>query len=174
MTGPKDRTLRFRRWRIVLTVAVLTSTGVPLAAAASAGNAERAGVPATAAENPMVTDIRKLIDRFIRLWNENKLDELVAGHYTDDAVLLPPNHEPALGRAAILAYIKRYRDVLGEFDKDYDFIRATPSGDAVSWVGQYSLGDGNVRITSHELYVRQPDGSMRSAIEMFGFRDPMG
>jgi len=120
----------------------------------------------------MITDTRKLIDRQIQLWNENKLDELVAGHYVEDAVMLPPNHEPIHGRRAILAYIKSIRDIAGEFDKGDYLIRATSSGNSVSWIGQYSLRRGTFRITSHELFVRQSDGSMRNAVDMFGYRDP--
>ena len=174
MTGSDGTTLRFRRWWwVVTTLAVLTTVGGRLASASSAGDSERPGVWATAAEDPMVTETRKLIDRFVRLWNEKEINELVAGHYIEDAVMLPPNHEPIRGRPAILAYIKSWRDVAGEFDKDHSLIRATPSGDTVSWVGQSSLRDGKLRITSHELFVRQPDGSMRSAVDMFGYRDPM-
>lgn len=170
----KGTTLRFRRWWLVPTLAVLTTAGVPLAAASSAGNPGRAGVRATAAEDPMVIETRKLIDRFVQLWKENKLDELVAGHYIEDAVMLPPNHEPVRGRTAILAFLKSVRDVVGEFDQGDYLIRATPSGDnSVSWVGQYTFHDGKLRVTSHELYVRQPDGSMRCAVDMFGYRDPM-
>jgi ketosteroid isomerase-like protein len=172
MTGSESKPLQVRRWWFVPTVVALVTAVVPLATASSAGNAG-AGVRAAAFEDPIVTDTRKLIDRFVQLWNANKLDELVAGHYVEDAVMLPPNHEPIRGRTAILTYIKRYRDLAGEFDKDHSLIRATPSGNQVSWVGQSSLRGGRIRITSHELFVRQPDGSMRSAVDMFGYRDPM-
>lgn len=122
----------------------------------------------------MVTETRKLVDRFIELWKENKLEELVAGHYTEDAMVLPPNSEPIRGRQAILAFYKSLRDVVGEFDKGENMIRATPSGNySVSWVGQYSFHDGKLRYVTHELYVRQPDGSMRNAVDMIGNRDPM-
>jgi len=171
MTRFEGQTLAFRRWWVVPAMAVLLTAGVPLAAS-SAGDATPDG-GAAAAEDPMIRDTRKLIDRQVRLWNENKLDELVAGHYTEDAVMLPPNHEPIRGRDAILAYIKRIRDVAGEFDKGEYLIRATVSAHSVSWVGQYSLRGGTLRITSHELFMRQPDGSMRNAVDMFGYRDPM-
>jgi ketosteroid isomerase-like protein len=164
-------TLRSRKWWIIPTLAVLTTVGVPLAAASSAGDVRSAGLRATAAEDPMVTDTRALVDRFIELWNAKKLDELVAGHYVDDAVMLPPNHEPIRGRAAILAYLKSLRDFVGEAQEGDHLMRATPSGDTVSWVGLYVFGQ--LRITSHELYVRQPDGSMRNTVDMFGYRDPM-
>jgi len=85
--------------------------------------------------------------------------------------MLPPNHEPIRGRAAILAYLKSIRDVAGDAQTGDHLMRGTPSGNTVSWVGLYIFG--KLRITSHELYVRQPDGSMRNAVDMFGYRDPM-
>ena len=174
MTGSDSKTLRFRRWWIVPTLAVLTTAGVPIAAASSTGDAGRAGVRATAAEDPMVTQTRKAVELFIQRWNANKLEEMVVDHYIDDAVMLPPNHEPVYGHQAILAYWKSVRDVVGEIDKGDYIIRATPSGNnSVSWVGQYNFHDGKLRATSHEWYVRQPDGSMRIAVDMFGYRDPM-
>ena len=116
MTGSLGRKTQLRRWWVVPTLAVLTTAAVPLAAASSPGDAGRAGVRAAAAEDPMVTETRKLIDRSVELWNEHKLDEMVAGHYVEDAVMLPPNHEPIRGRKAILAYLKPFRDVAGEYD----------------------------------------------------------
>jgi ketosteroid isomerase-like protein len=160
-----------RRGWIVAMLAVLATGGVPLAAASSDGDSERAALRPTAAEDPMVTDTRAMVDRFIELWNAKKLDELVAGHYVDDAVMLPPNHEPIRGRAAILAYLKSLRDFVGDAQEGDHLLQATPSDKTVSWVGLYVFG--NLRITAHELYVRQPDGSMRNTVDMFGYRDPM-
>jgi ketosteroid isomerase-like protein len=174
MTGSESKTLRFRRWWIVPTLAVLTTAGVPLAAASSAGDAGAARVQAAAAEDPMITETRKAIEAFVQRWNDNKLEEMVAAHYVDDAVILPPNHEPIRGRDAILAFFKGVRDVVGPFDKGDYIIQATANeNDSVSWVGQYTFQGGRLRFTTHELYLRQPDGSMRCAVDMFGYRDPM-
>ena len=174
MAGFAGKTRSIRRWWVVPALAVLFSAGVPLTIASGAGDAGGTRVRAAAAEDPIVTETRRLIDRSVQLWNERKLEEMVAGQYTEDALLLPPNHEPIRGRAAILAYLKPFRDVAGEYDKGDYLIEATPSGsDSLSWAGQYSFHGGLDRITSHELYVRQPDGSLRCAVEMFGFRDPM-
>jgi ketosteroid isomerase-like protein len=99
---------------------------------------------------------------------------LVAGYLTEDALMLPPNHEPIRGHQTILAYFKSLRDAVGEFDTGDSLIRATSSGDnSVSWVGQFSFHDGKLRVTTHELFLRQPDGSMRCAVKMVGFRDPV-
>jgi ketosteroid isomerase-like protein len=173
MAGSESRMPRFRKWWIVPTLAVITTASVPLAAASSTGAARHAGVRPAAAEDPMVTATRKVLDRFVELWNANKLEEMVAGHFTEDAMMLRPNYEPIRGRQAILAFYKSVRDVVGEFDKGESLIQATPSGNTVSWVGQLNSHDGKLRFVTHELYVRQPDGSMRCAVDMFGYRDPM-
>ena len=159
---------------ILLSAPAMPALDVPRAAASNSSDAHRATVRPTATEDPMVADTRKLLDTFVQLWKENRLEELVAGYFTEDPLMLPPNHEPIRGRQAILAYFKSLRDALGEFDRGDYLIRATPSGDnSVSWAGQFSFHDGKLRAVSHELFVRQPDGSMRCAVKMVGFRDPM-
>ena len=50
--------------------------------------------------------------------------------------------------------------------------RATASGTVVSLVSQFSAYSGRVRVTAHELYERQADGSLKLAVDMFAFRDP--
>jgi ketosteroid isomerase-like protein len=153
----------------VLALILLSAPAMPALSATQAAPGITAGT-----EDPMVTDTRKLIDTFVQLWKENKLEQLVAGYFTEDPLMLPPNHEPIRGHQAILAYFKSLRDAVGEFDRGDGLIRATPSGDdSVSWVGQFSFHDGKLRVTTHELFVRQPDGSMRCAVKMVGFRDPM-
>ena len=169
MSGSEGKTW----WWIVPILAVLSTVAVPVAAASSVGDAGRAAVQQAAAEDQMVTDTRKLVDRFVELWKEKKLEEMVAGHFTEDALMLPPNREPIRGRQAILAFYKGVRDVVGEFDKGDYLVQATPSGNTVSWVAQYNFHGGKLRFVTHELYVRQPDGSMRCAVDMFGYRDPM-
>jgi ketosteroid isomerase-like protein len=145
-----------------------------MVAVSSASDARGTGVGAAPAEDPLVTETRKRLDAFVQLWKENRLEDLVADYFTEDPLMLPPNHEPIRGRAGILAYFKSLRDALGEFDRGDYLLRATPGGDhSISWAGQFSFHDGKLRFTAHELFVRQPDGSMRCAVKMVGFRDPM-
>jgi ketosteroid isomerase-like protein len=162
---------RFRRWWIGPTLAVLITAGVPVGA--GIGNSGSRGW-AAAADDPTVTATKQALDRFIKLWNEEKLEELVAVHYTDDSLMLPPNHEPIRGRAGILEYLKGARDALGEFDPGDYTVKMTASGNGlVSFVGQFNFYSGKLRFTTHELYQRQPDGSVRNMVDMFGFRDPL-
>jgi ketosteroid isomerase-like protein len=122
--------------------------------------------------DPLATKATQAIDRFIKLWNENKLDELVAGHYTDDSIMLPPNHEVIRGRAAILEFLKGARDAVGDFDALEAPYSVVASGDMVSLVGKYSFRSHQIRFSSHERYERQPDGSVRCLIDMFGYAMP--
>jgi ketosteroid isomerase-like protein len=173
MAGCEETRRSFRSAWIVPALVVLMTGAVPLAAPSMAGQ-PAGGVRAAAADEPAVSEVGRLIDRFLELWKANRLDELVAGFYADDAVMVPPNHEPIHGREAILAYLKGLRGPLGEFDEGDHRIRVTAGADrVVSWVGRYSFRGGTLRLTTHELYVRQPDGSMRCAVDMFGYRDPL-
>jgi ketosteroid isomerase-like protein len=148
----------------MLTLVAIISMAVPLAAAWGAGD-DRGG-------DAMATATKESVARLVKLWNENKLEEMVADHYTDDAILVAPNHEPIHGKAAILEYLKGARASAGEFDSGYD-VTLRSSGDLLSLFGQYSFRSGKLRINTHELFERQPDGSVRSSIDMFGFRDPV-
>lgn len=162
-----------KRWLVPGLALILT--GLPLVAATAAsgmGHADRPAVVAAAAEDPMVAETRQVIDVFVQRWNENKLEELVEAHYVEDAIVMPPNHEPIRGRAAILEFFKGVRNVLGEFDEGDYLMSAKTSGNLVSWAGQYNFRGGKIRFVTHELYERQPDGSLRNTVDMFGYRDP--
>ena len=96
-------------------------------------------------------------------------DELGA-IYEEDAVLLPPNSKPIRGRAAIVEYLKGLRDATGEGTCG-EPARVTASGDLVALVsGACSGHSGALRVNVHELYARQPDGSLRYRFDMFGLQ----
>jgi ketosteroid isomerase-like protein len=132
-----------------------------------------AGVAAASSDDPSVTAAMTMEQRFVQLWNDHKLDQLGEVYYTDDALAVPPNHEPIRGRPAIVEYFRGARDALGELEGGTETFRASAGGDLVSLVGKYSVRSGHVRFTSHELYQRQADGSLRCIVDMFGFLDPL-
>ena len=106
---------------------------------------------------------------FIELYNNRKWDELGA-LYLEDAIAVPPNHEPIQGRAAIVEYWKSIRDTLGEGEVG-EPLRGTASGNLVALVSRsYSGFSGQLGFTAHELYERQADGSLRFKFDMFGMR----
>jgi len=136
---------------------------------AGAGSGET-GTP-TSDRDPMVAEAMRLDQEAVQLWNERKWDEFAAG-YADDAIACPPNHEPIRGGRAITEYYKGLRDALGELEGGTETLRATASGKVVSLLSQFSARSGRFRVTAHELYERQTDGSLKLAVDMFAVRDP--
>ena len=118
----------------------------------------------------MVAATRAATDRFRELWNHNQLADLVAEVYTDQSVLIPPNHEVIRGRAAIQAYLQEARDLAGEYSESDVRYQITASETMVSLVGDYAFRNGTMRFNAHEVYQRQPDGSVRNVVDMFGYR----
>ncbi len=106
---------------------------------------------------------------FIELYNGRKWEQLGA-LYLENAIAVPPNHEPILGRAAIVEYWRGVRDTLGEAECG-DPLEVTASGKLVALVSRTcSAYAGRIGFTTHELYERQPDGSLRYKFDMFGMR----
>jgi ketosteroid isomerase-like protein len=120
----------------------------------------------------LVRDANGLDRMFVQLFNERRFEELGEAYYADNAIAVPPNHDPVQGRAAIVAYLRSARDAFGDIAV-MDPWRASASGDLVSIVGNYAGQSGRLRATSHELFERQPDGSLKCTVDMFGFRDPL-
>lgn len=120
-------------------------------------------VEATASEN------LNLQRTWVELFNGRRWDELGA-IYEEDALVIPPNHELVRGRAAITEYFKGIRDVIVEVSCG-DPASVTASGDLVALVpDDCSVHAGAIRVNTHELYVRQPDGSLRYRYDMFGMQ----
>ena len=154
------------RWarRILLAVGAVCLLAAPgIAGAGSSGSGS---------DDPMVADAMKLDRNFVELFNARKWDELGTTYYAENAIAVPPNHEPIQGRAAIIEYFRGSRDGFGDIEMDPDVWKASASGDLVSIVGKYQGQHGSIRATSHELFQRQSDGSLKAIVDMFGFRDP--
>ena len=165
--GTLQGSRRVRRWCSVSGLVVVVAAGVPLAAWA-------AGYPAdegrTAAEDATVAATWRGDERFRELWNAERLDQLVAEIFTDESVLVPPNHEPVRGRAAIREFLQTARYELGEFSKDDYSCHPTSSETLVSMFCLYKFRSGTLQFNAHEAWQRQPDGSMRNMVDMFGSR----
>jgi len=157
------------RWWWVVLVGLLTAGIVPLAAAAEPGQADQP-VRAAGAGDSMVAATQQATDRFRELWNANKLDQLVAEIYTDHSVLVPPNHDAIRGQAAIRDYLQDARNTVGEYSKSDVTYHVTSSESLVSLFGEYQFRSGQLRFNASEVYQRQPDGSVRNVLDMFGFR----
>ena len=156
-------TTRSRWWGVTLMGSVVIGLLAPGLAGAGSGAEERGGdsVEATASED------LNLQRTWTQLFNGRKWDELAA-IYEEDAVAIPPNSKPIQGRAAIIEYFKSIRDTVGEVTWG-EPARITASGDLVALVGDNgSARSGTMRFNAHELYARQPDGSLRYRFDMFG------
>lgn len=147
-------------------LAVVSMLVVPGAISAQADDEARSDAAAMVAEATRMQQL--LIDRY----NARKFEEMGA-FWAEDAIALPPNHEPIQGRAGIVEYFREARDSLGEAVFDPAPLRSSVSGDLVSIVVQYSAHQGQLRVVAHETFERQPDGSLNNIHDAFGFRDPL-
>ena len=157
-----------RKWAVI-GVVVVTAAAVPFTARprpAGADDDVKGGVAT------MAQEANRMDRMFVQLFNERRFEELGQSYYADNAIAVPPNHEPVQGRAAIVEYFQKTRDAFGEIAV-MDPWQMAVSGDLVSVVGKYTGQSGRLRATSHELFERQPDGSLRCTVDMFGFRDPL-
>ena len=112
---------------------------------------------------------RNVQRKFIEAYNAKEWDELGA-LYTEDAIAIPPNHEPVKGRAAIVEYWKSVRDTVGEAECG-DSMDSVASGKYAAHVGRDCTAySGSLGFTFHELAERGEDGTWRYKFDMFGFR----
>jgi ketosteroid isomerase-like protein len=148
-------------------MSVVSILVVPGAMSAQAGDEARTEAAA------MVAEAVRMDQMFLDLYNDRKFEELGARYYAEDAIALPPNHEPIQGRAAIAEYFRGVRDSLGEAEFSGPPLGSSVSGDLVSIIPQYSAHQGQLRVVAHELFERQPDGSLLCVHDAFGFRDPL-
>src|SRR5688500_19564085 len=111
-------------------MAVVPSLVMPGAMSAQADDEARTDVTAMLAE--AVRMQQQLIERY----NARKFEEMGA-FWAEDAIALPPNHEPIRGRAAIVEYFRENRDTLGEAEVGPP-LASSVSGNLVAVVPQYT------------------------------------
>ena len=92
---------------------------------------------------------------FVRLWNENKLDELGDLYYAEDALFMPPNHEPIRGKKNVVENLKGLRQVFGELQTGLSPLQVVESDGLTSIVGNYAFLHGGMRLVAHEAFQRQ-------------------
>lgn len=109
-------------------------------------------------------------DEFVRLWNANKLDEMVEFYYVDDAFVVPPNHDPIKGKKNIYEYFKGIRPMIGELQTGLKHHQVVVTDDMTSVVGNYATSNGGMRFNAHEAFLRQADGTLKVIADMFGMR----
>jgi ketosteroid isomerase-like protein len=83
-------------------MALIVVPGIAFAGPGASGGADD--------DAQMVADAMRTESAVAAAYNDKKWDEL-ATMYTEDAVAMPPNHEPVRGRDAIIEYFRSVRDV---------------------------------------------------------------
>lgn len=105
------------------------------------------------------------------LFNEQRWDEVLE-FFAEDAIAVPPNHEPIRGNKAIVELNKTLRPFVGEILSGNEPHRVITSGTITTIVGNYVFSTG-IRLTSTEVYQRQADGRYKLQVDHYGFRDPL-
>jgi ketosteroid isomerase-like protein len=108
-------------------------------------------------------------------YNDKKWEDLRT-LYADDALGLPPNHDPVHGGDAWVAYLRGARDLVGPLDEaSFQPVHVSVTDGRVAHVvGEFTMQSGRVRMVYTGLYERRADGSVVLAVDQFGFRDAAG
>lgn len=91
------------------------------------------------------TTIRGLSQDFCTAFNTGNYDH-ASGLFADDGILMPPDHELAIGPKAIEAVLRKFGD-LGQHDLRLETLRVDFSDDLAAEIGRYTLA------------VQRPDGT---------------
>jgi ketosteroid isomerase-like protein len=131
---------------------------------------------------PAVSDadkatIRALGDSFVVFFHTNR-DSAIAALYTENAVMMPPNHGPVEGRAAIRAFFEAYPalpDFAGtplevEGRGDLAYVRGTYAFSVPAGGGQPAMSDHGKFV---EIRRRQPDGKWLVSVDIFNSDVPL-
>lgn len=157
---------RNRRW---LTRTLTASAALVVVIASGIDRAGSDPGKAESSHRDPIAEATAVQHTLIEFYNGRKWDELGA-LYLEDAIAVPPNHEPIHGRAAIVEYWKSIRDTVGE-GQCGEPLEGTVSGNLVALVSRSCTAhSGLLGFTAHELYERQADGSLRYKFDMFGLR----
>jgi uncharacterized protein (TIGR02246 family) len=110
--------------------------------------------------------IEATVDRYVAASNEGDAEALTA-LYADDAVLLPPDHEPVHGREAIGEFWRQGTDT----GLEVSTLRLEVGGDVAYLVGQYHLPPTEQEEADSGQYVlclkRQADGAWRLTADIW-------
>jgi uncharacterized protein (TIGR02246 family) len=154
-------------------------TRLALLVAAASAVAACSNQPApvnTAAEMPKIDALRT---QFLTAFNAGDATGVIGG-YTDDAAMLPPDHEPVVGKAAILAY---YQGFFAQFSAHSELTPADTKVLDNDW--GYERGGSTVTLTPKAggapitstgkylvIFRKQPDGSWKVAEDIHNSNAP--
>ena len=155
---------RARRW-LGLTMGLASAVGLLVAPGiAGAGDDD-----AEQSDEKKIAEGVAVQQKFVEAYNAKAWDK-VGALYAEDAIAIPPNHEPVKGRAAIVEYWKSVRDTVGE-GKCGEAMDGVAGGKYVANVSRSCTAhSGSLGFTFHELVERGEDGTWRYKFDMFGLR----
>jgi len=132
----------------------------------------------TTAQADLATTIRALDEEFMRHAATKDVNRLVDAFYAENAVVLPPNQPPVVGKAQIRAFVQGMIDG-GLTEIQLDSTDVSGSGDLAYSVGKYRLAlrpAGSDLVEDKGKYVvvyrRQTDGSWRAIADIFNTNLP--
>jgi uncharacterized protein (TIGR02246 family) len=110
--------------------------------------------------------IEATVDRYVAASNEGDAEALIE-LYADDAVLLPPDHEPIHGREAIAEFWRQGTDTGLEINT----LRLEVDGSVAYLIGKYRLPATEEEEADSGQYVlclkRQPDGAWKLTADIW-------
>jgi len=110
--------------------------------------------------------VEATVDRYVAASNEGDAEALAA-LYADDALLLPPDHEPIHGREAIVEFWRQGTDEGLEVSP----LRLEVNGDVAYMVGRYRLPPTEEEAADSGQYVlclkRQADGAWKLTADIW-------
>jgi uncharacterized protein (TIGR02246 family) len=137
----------------------------PLLGLVAAALAGCAGRP-SAVESASRSAIESTVDRYVAASNEGDADAL-AELYAEDALLLPPDHQPIHGRAAIVEFWRQGTDA----GLEVSTLRLEVAGDVAYLVGRYRLPPTEEEAADSGQYVlclkRQADGAWKLTADIW-------
>jgi uncharacterized protein (TIGR02246 family) len=110
--------------------------------------------------------IEATVDRYVTASNEGDAEALAA-LYADDALLLPPDHEPIVGREAIVEFWRQGTDS----GLEVSTLRLEVDGDVAYLIGRYRLPPTPDEDADSGQYVlclkRQTDGAWKLTADIW-------
>jgi ketosteroid isomerase-like protein len=156
---------QIRMLMVSTAVALIAVPGIAVGAVATGDGSD---------DSQIVADAKQAEHAYDAAWNDRRWDDLRL-LYAEDALLLPPNHDPIEGRDRIVEYFKSARDLVGEIDAHPTWLRVKNSGNLATLAGELTTRSGRVHVAYSDVWERQPEGSVVIAVSAFAFpQRPVG
>jgi ketosteroid isomerase-like protein len=132
----------------------------------------------TSKDNPTsVKAIEAVRARWPELFNAKRIVELGEHFYALDGVAIPPDHEVAMGRAAIVKLLQGYADSgdvtfkLGVIETHADDLTGYLIGNYVFY-DRRAAKEMTYEGRTLETYRKEPDGTWKCSVDMWHHLDP--